>query len=658
VKEEGIKEKELYDKFVVYCKDSDGTLAKSIAESENKIPQLESQIEAGQSEKAQLEESLKKVTAEAEAAKAAMAEATAIREKEAVAFQKQKEEDKENMRKLTKARIAIAKGRGGSFLQTDLAREIKKLVLSRQNMSDDDRQGILEFLANGEAPASLDDIVGVLKQLGDSIGKELQEATDIEEKAIAEYQDLMAAKKKQFKLLNSEVETKTQRLGEVTLKHTQLKNDLADTQEQLNEDRKTLANLDATCATRKTEFETNTKLRNEELAALAETVKVLNDDKALELFKKTLPSEGGSLLQVKVNTAMVRQKALAILSNAMGASTARSPQLDFISLALHGKKIGFEKVLKMIDEMVATLQKEGKDDEKKKAYCAAEFDEAEDQKKALDRKLDDTQKAIEDVQESVTMAEEEFASLESGIKALDKSVDEATEQRKQEQAAYQELVTSNQAAKELLGFAKNRLYKFYHPKLYMPPPKKEMSPSDQIAANLGATSLMQVQTHNGSEDVPPPPETMGAYKSQHDDSAGVIQMIDLLIADLDKEVTVAEASEKEAQQDYETAMANSKEKRLLDSKNLAKKKSAISELNDDMEKRDETKDARTKELAANKDFTKSLHSECDWLMRYFDIRKEARTSEIDALEKAKAILNGADFALLESRTSKMMGRIK
>jgi len=137
---------------------------------------------------------------------------------------------------------------------------------------------------------------------------------------------------------------------------------------------------------------------------------------------------------------------------------------------------------------------------------------------------------------------------------------------------------------------------------------------------------------------------MGQYKAQSDDGAGVIQMIDLLISDLDKETAAAEASEKEAQKDYEAAMGNAKDKRMLDSKTLDKKKSAIANLDDQLEKSDEGKDARSKELSANKEYVQSLHAECDWLLRYFSLRAGARASEIDALGKAKAILNGAAFS--------------
>merc|ERR1711920_404352 len=116
----------------------------------------------------------------------------------------------------------------------------------------------------------------------------------------------------------------------------------------------------------------------------------------------------------------------------------------------------------------------------------------------------------------------ELAALADGIKSLDKSVAEATENRKAESAAYQELMSSNSAAKELLGFAKNRLNKFYAPKLYKPAPKTELSAEDRIfvseggtppptaapggIAGTGISALVQ-----GQVAPPPAPEAFGAY---------------------------------------------------------------------------------------------------------------------------------------------------
>merc|ERR1719375_1122236 len=88
--------------------------------------------------------------------------------------------------------------------------------------------------------------------------------------------------------------------------------------------------------------------------------------------KKTLPS--ASLLQMETRTDAARQRALVAVLAARAVATVRTPQLDLISMALRGKKIGFEKVIKMIDDMVVTLKKEQTDDENKKEYCTTHLD--------------------------------------------------------------------------------------------------------------------------------------------------------------------------------------------------------------------------------------------------------------------------------------------
>merc|ERR1719191_377974 len=107
--------------------------------------------------------------------------------------------------------------------------------------------------------------------------------------------------------------------------------------------------------------------------ALADTIKILNDDDALELFKKTLPSASSSFLQLGVTAKEMRKRALSVVRRARTASKHRA-QYDLIALALTGKKVSFDKVLTMIDDMVAMLKEEQVEDDDKKAYCAEQFD--------------------------------------------------------------------------------------------------------------------------------------------------------------------------------------------------------------------------------------------------------------------------------------------
>merc|ERR1719265_1050932 len=128
--------------------------------------------------------------------------------------------------------------------------------------------------------------------------------------------------------------------------------------------------------------------------------------------------------------------------------------------------------------MVVTLEKEQQDDTDKKEYCEKEFDVMEDKTKAVKQELADLETAIADAKEAIPVTEGEIDALGDGIRALDKQVAEATEQRKEEASDYTILMASNTAAKELILFAKNRLNKFYNPKLYKPPPKRELSEED------------------------------------------------------------------------------------------------------------------------------------------------------------------------------------
>merc|ERR1719480_16352 len=192
-----------------------------------------------------------------------------------------------------------------------------------------------------------------------------------------------------------------------------------------------------------------------------------------------------------------------------------------------------------------------------------------------------------DATESISTLSSEIEALEDGIKKLDKSVAEATETRKEEHDDYVETLAANTAAKDLLKFAQNRLSKFYNPKLYKAPPKRSLSEEDQIVVNMGGT-LAPTAAPGGIAGTgiglaqtgvapPPPPEANLAYKKSGGESNGVIAMIDLLIADLDKDNQIMEVEEKDAQKEYEVFMSDSSEKRRLDSKTITDKEAAKAE---------------------------------------------------------------------------------
>merc|ERR1719424_1428484 len=108
--------------------------------------------------------------------------------------------------------------------------------------------------------------------------------------------------------------------------------------------------------------------------------------------------------------------------------------------------------------------------------------------------------------------------------------------------------------------------KFYNPKLYKAPPKRELSEEERITLNMGGTlapteapggiagtgiGFMQTvsaahHTAVQHKDAPGPAPELGSSTKKTEESNGVIGMMDLLIRDLDKEMTEAKVEETNA----------------------------------------------------------------------------------------------------------------
>jgi predicted nucleic acid-binding Zn-ribbon protein len=624
VEADGTAEQELYDKFMCYCKNGAAALEKSIADAGDAIPELGANIKEGQSQLAQLKEDLKQTQTAREAAKAAIAEAAALREKTAAEYDADATKLKGYLSDLDKAITALQGGKVEAFLQTTSASQLRNLVEETETMSDIDRSDVTAFLTNDSSNPDTAMIVGILKQMADRMTANLGELTSKEEASAKSHDDLVAAKTAEVQALTDAIEEKPSRIGELGLEIVQMKKDLSDTEESVVDDKKFAADLEKNCATKEAEWAEVCKTRSEEILALADTIKILNDDDALEMFKKTLPGASASFMQIEVSEAALRTRALAILQDAKVGKKADRHRVDFVMLALRGEKVGFGKVVKMIDDMVALMAEEAANDSAKKAHCEKEFDVSDDEKKVLERTEGKLEAAISDRKESVAALKEEMAALTEGIVALDKSVAEATDQRREENSDYKTLMMNNQAAKELLEFAKNRLNKFYNP----------------------PAMLMQISAHRSKADPGAPPAAPGAHKKQ--DGNGVIGMIDTLVKDLDTEMTEAKINEKNAQEEYEEMMADSASKRADDTKSVADTNGAQADGAALIVSKSRKLTSTKKEIMATHEYIGQLHAQCDWLLKFYDTRAEARNGEVDSLKKAKAVLSGAGYSLVQT----------
>merc|ERR1719265_2354055 len=297
----------------------------------------------------------------------------------------------------------------------------------------------------------------------------------------------------------------------------------------------------------------------------------------------------------------------------------------------------------MIDDMVMLLGKDQSDDDKSKTFCEDELEKTTDEQTAAKEKKAAIEAEISEATDAVSALADEIASLETDIEDLDKAVAQATEQRKEEHEDFNSSTQLNEAALQLIEKASQRLQKFYNPTLYKAPPKTEDTMEEKI---IKAGTFAQIKAH-GEEDsdvaAPVAPDSSFVQYKKSEKSAGVIGLMDMMMKEIETDMKDAAYEEKTSQSDYAKLMEESQATRAANSKGIVTKTASKAELEGKLETAKESDAATATDLDLIATTLGDLHMQCDFLLQNYDLRKEARTNEIESLKTAKAILSGADF---------------
>merc|ERR1719298_348300 len=457
------------------------------------------------------------------AAEATMKESTAIREKEASEFAATSGDMKSNIASMAGALDALKKGLSAALLQTSTGNVLRNIIAHSPAVRPSQRDSLMSFLESGSSEqGGSDTIIGIVEQMKETMEADLADAEKSEAESKSTYETLMTSKKSEIEAAGKAIETKSARTGEVAVEVVQDKADLEKTTKAVEEDTDFKRNLAGACATKQKEWDARQKLRSEEVAAISDTIEMLNGDDALELFKKTMPS-AAALIQTTTATRSQMRRARSLIEKAMMTDKEHAVNRHLILAALKSGTGGFEKVNTMIDGMNEVLEGEQVADDKQDVWCLAELDKAKEEAKATEQDVGDLSAAIDEKRDTIAAVAAEIEALKKGLEDLDKDVAEATEQRKDEHSDYIDEAASNQAAVDLLGMAKNRLNKFYNPTLYKEP---EPVAEEEFFAQISRA------------DPGAPPETFGEYKKS-ESSSGVINMIDEMIKEMKDDMAEA-----------------------------------------------------------------------------------------------------------------------
>lgn len=599
VKAEGEKKDKAHEEFQCACKKDIPILEEAVAAAATKGPELEASIKAKEAEKAQLVIDVNAAIASRSEANKAISAQNAIRSKQLADSNKETSDMRSNIEATGKAITAIEKGTSASFLQSASASLLRRLAISEE-MSDANRDLMTSFLSQGQgqdqgaeeeyAPQS-GEILGILKELKKQMETDLTAADKASEEALKTHEGLLAAKDQEVAQYTETISNKNTRIAELTGDTAREQGLLNDINGGSGSDAEALRNRKKACEDAAAAYSLEKQQMAEEEMTLGQVIKILEDEKALDVFSKTLPPASASLLQVKVRSAHFLEKARAVLTK------KRSHHLDLIAMAMHsGKKEEktIQTVIRMIDDMTNILKEEQKSEDKSKTDCTTGLGSASSLSEQFGRAISEKAKDIDAANEQLQTFEANINAQEEKIKQIDETTArEADERKKDHETNYEELGRITEC-QEILKAAKQKL-------------------------NEQATKF----TSGG-----------GIF--------GVLEMLDKFEKELETRATTINVEEERAQKDYEAEVASDARLREAEDKTLqefAESKAAVSEnLATYTGDQSEAKKSKT----AQDKLHQQLLGQCSKLLDTYDARKEARDGEIESLRKAKAILQGAE----------------
>ncbi len=290
----------------------------------------------------------------------------------------------------------------------------------------------------------------------------------------------------------------------------------SDLQTQVSNDEKYIAEVQSAYDAKLAEFKERKRLRTEEVASISEAIGILRSDDARDLFKKSFASQGYFFTQLEKKTDSTVQKALASIYSSYKKAGASVQQMEQVTSKLSRAVEGVAEVITAIDDMLAELKVEEKNDRDWKEEC--ETFTMENQKEALkhSREMDDQTALIARKVARMEELTQKIADANTAIDNTRKQMKAADEIRADEAAEYKANKADDEAAVKLIEMAIKALEKFY---------------KDNNLALVQSASADE-SAAPGEAPAPPPTTFEGPYGGEKDEHNGVVGILTLIKEDV------------------------------------------------------------------------------------------------------------------------------
>jgi len=602
----------MYEKLGCWCDTNEKEKTQANAINNQRITDLGASIEEMTAKSASLKTDIEELTKSVAASQASLDESTAMRAKDAAEFFDFEKDSIVNTESVKGAIMAVGKVHGEALDQQSLV-QVKSLL--RKQLSSQHRmfrkgarqlsliqeQEPVESEVNsllqqaGEAPQS-GAIFGILKQMKESFETNLANSQTEEGEAKDTFASMKASKEEEIRSGNELIDSKKAELASTDEKNAAAKEDLEDTTATVAADTKFLANLKDKCDSATADYQARSKVRNEEILAVGEALEIVTGDEAKDLLLKFV--QRSSVTKVSAN----RERAAKMVSQL--AKSLHKPRLAALSMSM--RLDAFTKVKQNIDEMVVALKQTQKDEVVKKDLCGKEIHENEMQTTEKTNLKADVTQQIADLETSKTTLADEIATLKGEIQNAQTEMKRASEIRLAENKEFQMTIMDQKATQEILAKALNRLKDFYDKK-----------------------ALLQLKS-----------ERQPGYK-KNAGSGGVMAMIQHIIDESKAEQADTLSSENAAVAAYAEFVADNNQSVETMSKSVINKSEELAKVDENKAGAEGDLRATDADLLSLLKTYQTLHTDCDFLLKYFDVRQQKRAEEIEALQQAKAIFSGA-----------------
>merc|ERR1719235_2306000 len=525
----------MYDKLSCWCKVNGDGKGTAVEIATSKISDLDSRIKALTAKSSELDEAIKKVESEVSANMQALDSATSMREEALAKFRDDEKDMIVSITSLKNALVVLEKNLDTSLLQMsaklranvrDVITKSKADDILQQILNPTERDTLTAFM-QGKAKAGSPqggEIMGILKQMKTEFESNLADMQSDEKKAVTEFAGLKEAKTSEIAACEEMAKEKTALLGKTKVQLAEAKEDLEDTTSAMEADQAFLVDLKERCSVSDAEWEERSKTRAVEIAAVGETIKILTDEDAHDLFGSTLAFlQLSSTRRTLSKEDFTREQA----SHMLLRQGTKSGKKALVQLAASVRLDAFKKVEEEINGMISDIEKESADEVALKAHCKDQFHKNEMETMAIEDTIKDLTTKINDLSSAIDTLEKEIASLKAEILETTIELQRSAELRVKANKESQSAVADQRATQAILKKALDRLSKFY---------------AEQFV-QLKATHKQTKQEPGAA--APPPPQGFSEYKS-NEGSGSVMTMIEGIITDavnMEKETIKGEHGE-------------------------------------------------------------------------------------------------------------------